>query len=377
MRITFLLTGYPWKPSGGFRVVYSYANELVRRGHSVTVVHPRRHPPGAVPGEDRLAGRLRGRADRLRNRFLRPPLHWQAMDPRVRMSFAPGLNAEHVPDADAVFATWWSTAERVLSYPRSKGLKCHLIQGYETWGGNPDAVDAAWRAPLRKVVIADWLRDVGRRLGVPGDAMVHIPNGIDHETFRIVHPTAGRPEVVSMLYAEGEWKGANDGLLALELARAERPSMRAIIFGSGRAPRRLPRWAEYVRSPATAELVRNVYNGSSVYLGSSLVEGWYLPGAEAMACGCAVVSTDCLGIRDYAVHKENALLSPPSAPDALAVHLVRILRDPAERARLAAAGHRRISGFTWGRSSEMLESWLIRQLEADHSAASPTPDGAG
>src|SRR5579885_3571237 len=61
MRITFLMPCYCWVPSGGFRVVYEYANQLVARGHRVTVIHPRRL---AFPPEERFT--LRQRLRRIR-----------------------------------------------------------------------------------------------------------------------------------------------------------------------------------------------------------------------------------------------------------------------------------------------------------------------
>lgn len=41
---------------------------------------------------------------------------------------------------------------------------------------------------------------------------------------------------------------------------------------------------------------------------TSRCEGFLLPGLEAMACGCLVVTTDCGGIKEYAIHKKNAVI---------------------------------------------------------------------
>ena len=46
MRMSLLLPSRPFPPVGG-GIVYEYANQLVRRGHQVTVVHLRRL--GAFP----------------------------------------------------------------------------------------------------------------------------------------------------------------------------------------------------------------------------------------------------------------------------------------------------------------------------------------
>ena len=55
-------------------------------------------------------------------------------------------------------ATWWETAEWVARYPASKGAKAYFIQHHEVHEGLPaDRVNATWRLPMHKIVIANWL----------------------------------------------------------------------------------------------------------------------------------------------------------------------------------------------------------------------------
>ncbi len=361
MRITFLLPVFAPRPSGGFRVVYEYANRLVARGHEVTVVHPRRLPyehPWPYRG---VVSWLRAHAGRIRRTLFTPKLTWFPLDPRVRLLFTPDAAEHRIPDADAIFATWWVTAEVVLGYGPAKGCKCYLLQSYEVWGGPAARVEATWRAPLEKVVIARWLFEKGLDLGVSPQALTHIPIGIDSSHFTLVQPLEERPPRVAMLSSRAVVKGLGDGLRALELARAEVPALEAVLFGIEPRPPELPRWIEYVENPSPRTLVEEIYNGSGIYLCPSRLEGWHLPPAEAMACGCAVVSTDIGGVRDYAVHGETALLSAPEDPRALAENLMRLLRDDDERIRLARAGHERIQEFDWSRSTDLLEAFLAER----------------
>ena len=362
MKLTFVLPGYPWKPVGGFRVVYEYANHLAARGHEVAVVHPRRLPNWEPPPASPYRW-LRRKAAHLRDWLLRPDVDWQPLDPRVRMLYVAEPTARDVPDADVIFATWWATAEAALAYPPSKGVKFYLIQHYEVWGGPKERVDATWRAPLHKVVIARWLYEHALDLGVPRDEVTHIPNGVNHDLFRLTQPIEGRPPRIAMLFSELPWKGATDGVRALQSVRARHPAVEATLFGVKPRPKWLPGWIEYVANPPQPLLVDQIYNQSSIYLCPSWAEGWHLPPAEAMACGCAVVSTDIGGVRDYCEHEKTALLSPPKDPEALAANLLRVLQDDRLRVQLAKAGHEQIRQFTWERSTDLLERFMRQRLE--------------
>lgn len=55
-----------------------------------------------------------------------------------------------------------------------------------------------------------------------------------------------------------------------------------------------------------------------------------------------VVSMDNGGPAETVVEGETGFLVPPEDPDALAERVVRLLRDPALRARMGAAGRERV-----------------------------------
>ncbi len=63
---------------------------------------------------------------------------------------------------------------------------------------------------------------------------------------------------------------------------------------------------------------------------------------EAAAAGRPVVTTDTPGCRDLVEHEVNGLIVPPNDAPALAAALSRLAGDPALRARLGAAGRRRV-----------------------------------
>jgi L-malate glycosyltransferase len=352
LKLTFILDSYAWVPGGGYRVVYEYANNLVKRGHEVSIVHPRQMKN--LPSPKGIKNRTLRNLGKLRNLMFKPSLKWQHVDDRVELLYVPDLRPEHIPDTDVVIATAWSTAEYLMDYPSSKGRKFYLIQHYEDWAPE-DKLQATWKFPMQKIVIAKWLYAKGINLGVKPSSMVYIPNGLDLNKFKLINEIENRRKRVVMLYHTFNWKGSIDGIKALKIAKKQIPDLEAVLFSTEAKPKSLPSWIEYIRNPPQNRLVEEIYNNSSVYLCPSWKEGWHLPPAEAMACGCAVISTEIDGVKDYAINEKTALLSPPKNPELLAKNLLKVLTDDKLRIKLAQSGHQNIQKFTWKKSTDKFE----------------------
>jgi glycosyltransferase involved in cell wall biosynthesis len=352
LRITFLLSGSGHLPTGGGKVVYEYANHLTRRGHQVTLVHP-----ALSNAETRPLQALKRAASFIQRSVTRGfrPEKWFPLDPAVRTLWVPTLSRNFIPDGDVVLATAWATAEWVAEYPVSKGEKFYLIQSWETWDGPEDRVRATWIAPLKKIVIARWLRDLAGELGVECS---YIPNGIDFDRYGLDTPIARRDSNrMMMLYHKHPVKGSADGLEALSLVAKELPDLRVTLFGTHAANLDFPRWVDYRRLPSQQEL-RRCYNQASVFISPSRVEGWPLPPAEAMLCGAAVAATDIGGHQEYGVHEETALLSPVRSPQKLAENVLRLVRDPELRFRIAHQGHECVRKYGWSGAVDSFEQLL-------------------
>lgn len=361
MKITFVMPCYPWTPMGGFRVVYEYANRLVARGHEVTVVHPSRvkYSPQELPA----SRRVRKTINSMIELYAKPSVSWQSIDVRVNMRFVPDTDVSRIPDGDAIFATAWHTVRSVLECPPEKGEKFYLIQGYESWQAPKEMIDATWRAPLHKVVISKWLLEIAKELGCQD--IVHIPNAVDHQRYRVTKPIEGRRRQVGMLFSLSPVKGSIDGIKALTITREEFPDLKAVLFGTPHRPAWIPSWIEYHKNPPQEFIVDQIYNNSSVFLNSSWAEGFALPPAEAAACGCAIVATDSGGIRDFVEDGVTGLLSAAKTPTALAGNLCRVLKNEDLRVQLAKACNGVVSRFSWEQNTERLCQRIIKVLNVE------------
>jgi glycosyltransferase involved in cell wall biosynthesis len=359
MHVQFLMGPRPQRPSGGALVVYRHARELSKRGVRVSILHARELPEWSAPQRGGvLRAALRSARRRWQNRGTRGPA-WAGLPTEVEVRDVPALTARYVIRADHSIATFWPTAIALHELDGAAGKPAYLIQHYEDWAGDRDRVDATWRLPMRKLFVAEWLLQLARDKGCSQGELALVPNAIDHEVFTVETRPMRRGARVAMLYGESPWKGAAEGFAALERVKREIPELEVELFGVWNAPEALPAWMRYRRDPSRTEL-RALLNRSAAFLCPSWSEGWGLPGAEALAAGCALVSTDNGGVRDYARDGCEALLAPPRDAEALAGQLLRVLKDDALRQRLIAAGQRSVNGFRWERST----SALLQGLEA-------------
>lgn len=369
MRVTFVLPFLARRPVGGIRVIYEYANRLAERGHDVKLIHATHLRRLRLDEESRAISWTKGLVKRVTYPLVRPRPRWQSIHESVGLEYAPDLAAGFIPDADAVFATAWQTADYVAGYPDCKGSKFYLVQDFGPWLGPTDQIETTWREPFFKVTVSGWLyKKVVGATGSDHD-IVTIPVAVDHDIYRVSVPLRSRGKRVTMMWGITSYKTPEIGLEAISIAKGKHPDLDVAIFGPvAQRPKGLPSWMQYRGGLSNAAVAR-IYNESQVFVCSSVAEGFALPPAEAMACGCAVASTDCGGIREYAEHQINALLSPVGDPKVLAANIVRLLDDSGLQERIALAGLQRIKDFTWKRSTDLLEAVLQERTRRNTEAS--------
>ncbi|GJM23026.1 MAG: glycosyl transferase [Planctomycetota bacterium] len=129
----------------------------------------------------------------------------------------------------------------------------------------------------------------------------------------------------------------------------ELPPWRLLLAGEGPALAELSQQAtrlaldERVRFLGARDDVPDLHAAADVFLMPSRSEGLGIASLEAMAAGTPVLAAQVGGLAEAVVHEETGLLVPPEDVPALSAALQRLLRDDDLRARLAAAGPRRIA----------------------------------
>jgi glycosyltransferase involved in cell wall biosynthesis len=135
------------------------------------------------------------------------------------------------------------------------------------------------------------------------------------------------------------------------------PDLEVTLFSTFPRPESLASWISFHQKPQNLPAL---YNEASVFFSPSLGEGWALPPAEAMACGCAVVCTHIGGHADYAIDRKTALLVPPSNEKVMEERLFELLTNTELKNTLAKNGNEFISThFNWDASVTQLEKLFL------------------
>lgn len=331
--------------TGGVVVLYEFANAMARRGHEVHFIHGPAWPH---------------RIDHL------DELSWFPFDPRVHQHLVDSLDDPSLRAGDVVFSH---------RAPRRLGERVAIVQGHGLV--SPELDREVFRAPVPKLCVARWLVEVGVAYGAPRAQMLHVPMGLDHSLFRPRTPQHARAIDVAVLYNAHPAKGWGIAQRSLELVRERRPGLKAVAFGVLPPGFALPGWIGFHRGLDRAALVAEIYDRSKVFLQPSWYEGFGFTAVEAMATGCALVTTDNGGSEDYAEHGATAIVAPPGDAEALAAGIEDLLSDLGLRRAIGAAGERYVRRFDWDNGAQIMEDHLLRYL-ADPAALQGAPgDGDG
>jgi glycosyltransferase involved in cell wall biosynthesis len=120
----------------------------------------------------------------------------------------------------------------------------------------------------------------------------------------------------------------------------------------------IPNFLTVYRPSSDIELA-DLIKKSNIFVSTSRWEGFGLPAIEAMACGCAVISSDNGGCNEYAVNCHNCLIYEPGDTNHLQSLIIKLSENEFLRNSLINNGITTTHNFTW----EMTFKSLLKSLE--------------
>lgn len=351
--IVWLLPGIDTMPTGGYKVVYEYANRFVADGYDVFIVYPQflkfsRYKNIFLSFLKRCKNLLRYSCNKIKR--IRCAPNWFQLDSRIHCEYVFRFgNSRTLKIHGARFVATALATSFELAGTRwiEDKDKFYFIQDFENWNGiTSERVYDSYRLPLKKITIAPWLAKEVERTGCTA-ALVE--NGFDFDYFKMTNPIETRPACeVAMLYHRDERKRCVDAIAALKIVKEKIPCLHVTMFGTPEHPD-VPEWFTYFQRPDRGTH-NAIYNNASIFVAASRAEGFALPPCEAFICGCALCCTDIGGFGVYAVEGKTALTCPVCDYQKLAENIIKLIENNELRIELAKNGSEFIRQFTWERA---------------------------
>jgi glycosyltransferase involved in cell wall biosynthesis len=394
MHILLLNRWFPPETGGGGVASHNafFAASAVHMGHRVTVIASGRQRSAAQTADGVVVHRL---TVPVLHKLRRIPLlgrFERALSMLLYSRRAAELIDSLADKPDLIEAADINAEAFALSPSLPTAIRCHtptfLLEASDAAAASfrSDARLLIWaeRRALRKALaFSAPSHDLARRVidhaGIRAERMAAIPNALDTRFFT---PGASkRAESPAILWVgrldpgKGLWVFAD----AVERLLTAAPHARFIVVGGGRRLEDLSNTADLLRArfaDAVAagrvdlrgfvpdEALPAVYHEADIAVVPSLIyESFSYTCAQAMASGLPVVASAVGGIPETLAGGKCGILIPLNDADALADALLRLIRAPALRHQLGAAGRARaVESFDMHAVTEALIAWYRRWI---------------
>ena len=363
-RINFLM--YSTLRTGGTRTILQYANELQKLGHEVSLTTLFYDDWFPLNRDIKVISKL----TRFQLYFFFGKAEIYNKLGRTNLSSTVSLLKKLytlTPKSDVNVATFFPTSY-VASWKASEAVPFYILMhmpGLFT----KDPIEHAFyentlSLPIYKIVNSTWLQKrVKEKYGITYP-MVNT-GAVNHAIFkdrRGFFPNDNDKIINIVALGKGGFKNANSIFDAVELVRKlhKEKSIRLHFFG-----RFVPKGIfidnklTFFHKNLSDENLARLYSSSQIQITFSDAESFPLPPLEAMASGCAVITTP-YGTEDYAIDGLNSLIVESNNKEMLVEKINTLVDDNDLRLKLINEGFLTVRKFSFEDQSRQ----IVKQIDA-------------
>ncbi len=229
---------------------------------------------------------------------------------RIKL-LASGINLPQLIAKHIVTSYWWAVLLASERYPKeniyfilyhdySMDIKHSNIE-------NIPKLEIAYKSS--NLILAN--RELGEKFG---SKYPLITEGIDIQKFRCMDNINKIDDLVLVPLRSNPLKGAEYAISALKRIHEEFPEVKLVAFGDFGG--KVPDFVDF-RHVISDEILREYYCKATYFILPSIIEGIPEPLLEAMAAGCACISTACGGSQEVINDGTNGIIVPVKDPDSM------------------------------------------------------------
>ena len=272
---------------------------------------------------------------------------------------------QHADVVHVFSASYWSfLLAPVPAMLAARAFRKRIILNYHS--GEADDHLACWgrlvhpwlRLANEIVVPSEYLRSVFARYGYQARV---IPNVVETSRLRYRERAPLRPRLLSNRNLEPHYRVGNS-VKAFALLKSRYPEATLTVAGYGSEEEKLRRLAASLGDDrlrfvgrVEPEAMPRLYDGSDVFINSSVVDNQPLSLLEAFAAGLPVVTTATGDIATMVRDGETGLIVPPENPAAMAEAVAALLDDPDRALLMARRARKELEKHTWAQVKKL---WL-------------------
>lgn len=320
---------YNTKQCGGNKIIFEQANRLIKRGYNVKIYC------------------LLGQQPK-----------WFDLSVKIKKLYQYYIS----PKADIAISTFWPTAYLTLFLPAKR--KIYFIQGWEiNFYKNiilKFLVKQTYFFPFEIIVISKSL--MGKLKKMCKKRIYILPDGIDTSLFKPKLQTK-KSKKIKILSVVSEYSYAKGiDLLKETITKIKKNTSKykftLVSFEKKTYDKIFDR---FISNPDQKTLV-SLFQNSEFLLNTSRSEGFFIPGLEAMATGCVVISTNSGGVLEYAVNNKNAIIVNNISKLYRNNMIEKLSNNYLKTNKMRKNGIKTSKNFKWEKIIDKLEKILINKF---------------
>jgi glycosyltransferase involved in cell wall biosynthesis len=352
-RVTFVLpqgSGF----SGGVRVTVEMANKLLIQGYKVRIAFHRI----SILSFDYYKKMIKTILVAIKLIINRQKNNW-LHEFKGKIVHFTDLNNLQFTDGEVVIAVGLMTVKFVANLKMNvyKIRYCHGLQEQ-----NNELMLQAWEPDMATITVTEKLVSKIKELTKNENIKV-IPNGIDLQQYFVEDYERNG---IGTIYNNYYIKNPEFVINLMNVLKKEFSQVPQYLFGINKKPKELAH-CNYYRYPLIKK-AREFYNRSKIWLIASRNEGFSLPILEAMACGCAVISTEHAGALELIKHGINGYIVPVDNINEFLKYIYLLLHNETLRLSIVKNSLETVKSFNWDFSVNKMIQYLD-QISINH-----TPD---